>query len=262
MFYWREEARELHDMAERREREADVPSKSEKGTSANEVIVGCRAMTRMALCVLLSVLLPGIVPAKAEMYVAGQVGASFPFDLRNVEGTGTIQGVKFNDLDLANTITYGAKAGYFFDDPGWRWVGVELDVFTSNPHVKQQQVTAPGGEFLGSTLGNGAHVRVLTTAINVIARYPRGHLQPYAGVGFAFVNAKVSDESLSISDSAPGLNLLAGVKGFITDRVAAYVEAKYTLTSFQFEDAGVVGAGIKGVYAAPAVVAGIAWHFE
>ncbi len=37
MFYWREEARELHEMAERREREADVLSKGGPGTTANEL---------------------------------------------------------------------------------------------------------------------------------------------------------------------------------------------------------------------------------
>lgn len=219
-------------------------------------------MMRAALCFLFNMLLLTIVPARAEMYVAGQVGASFPFDLRNVEGTGTIQGVTLNDLDLADTIMYGAKAGYFFQDQEWRWLGIELDIFTSNPHVTQQRVTAPGGEFLGSRLGNGAHVRILTTAMNVVVRYPKSRLQPYAGVGFAFVNAKVSDEVLSVSDSSPGLNLLAGLKGFITDRIAAFVEAKYTFTSFQFEDTGLVGPGIKGLYAAPAVIAGIGWHFE
>lgn len=200
--------------------------------------------------------------AQAEMYVAGQLGASFPFDLRNVEGTGTNQGVTFKELSLANSAVYGGKVGYFFQDKGWEWVGAELEMFASTPHVKQQQIVAPGGGATATTLGNGAHVRVFTTALNVIARYRWDHIQPYFGVGLAFVHARVSDESISISDASPGLNLLAGVKGFLGEHLAVFAEGKYTYTSFQFNDAGIIGAGVKGIYAAPAVVVGVAWHFR
>lgn len=212
-------------------------------------------LTGVSLLVLLS-------PIHAEVYVAAYAGASFPADLRNVEGTGTIQGVKFNDLDLANALTYGGKVGYFSEDKAFRWLGAEAEIFTTNPHVKQQQVTAPGGGPLVTTLGNGAHVRAITGALNMIVRYPHPVIQPYAGVGLAFVNAKVSDETFSISDAAPGLNLLAGLKGFLTKDLAVFAEVKYTYASFQFEDRGLVGPGIKGVYSVPAVVGGIAWHFK
>ena len=201
-------------------------------------------------------------PVQAEVYVAGQVGGGFPQDLRNVEGTGTIHGVKFDDLDLANTLVYGGKVGYFFDDPGWKWFGIEAEVFAGNPHVKQQQITAPGGGATVTALGNGAHVRTITTALNLILRYSYKSIQPYIGMGLAYVNAKVSDEGFSVSDDSPGLNLLAGLKGFLTNNLAVFGEVKYTYTSFQFEDAGVVGSGIKGIYSAPAVVAGVAWHFK
>ncbi len=72
----------------------------------------------------------------------------------------------------------------------------------------------------------------------------------------------VSGPSLAVSDSSPGLNLLAGAKFFLTERVAVFCEGRYTYASFQFEDAGLVGAGVKGVYQAPGVVAGMAWHFK
>src|SRR5919108_4771570 len=154
--------------------------------------------------------------ASAEVYVAGQGGWSFQFDMRNVEGTGAIHGAQFSDLDLAQTLVYGGKLGYFFQDREWRWVGIEAEFFASNPHIKQQQVIAPGGGPTAPALANGAHVRVFTTAINVIVRYPNTRFQPYAGVGLAYVNAKVSDESFSTSSSSPGLNLLVGLKGFVT----------------------------------------------
>ena len=105
-------------------------------------------------------------------------------------------------------------------------------------------------------------IRTITTALNLILRYSYKSIQPYIGVGLAYVNAKVSDEGFSVSDDSPGLNLLAGLKGFLTNNLAVFGEVKYTYTSFQFEDAGVVGSGIKGIYSAPAVVAGVAWHFK
>jgi len=46
MFYWREEARELHDMANRREREADLLSGSGQETPANEVVVRMRSLAK------------------------------------------------------------------------------------------------------------------------------------------------------------------------------------------------------------------------
>ena len=217
----------------------------------------------MAAIVLVALILPGLEDrARAEVYIAGQVGGAFPQDLRNVEGTGTIQGVVFNDLNLANTLMYGGKLGYFFEDPGLQWLGAEIEVFAGNPHVKSQVITAPGGGPTAAALGNGSHLRTLTSALNVIARYPGARWQPYVGLGLAYVNAKLSDEGFTVSDSAPGVNLLAGVKVFVTRDLSVFAEGKYTYSSFQFEDAGVVGAGIKGVYSVPGVMVGIAWHFH
>ncbi|ULA60101.1 MAG: hypothetical protein LZF60_220014 [Nitrospira sp.] len=110
--------------------------------------------------------------------------------------------------------------------------------------------------------GAGEQVRIVTTALNVVARYPRGRLQPYARIGLAAVNATVSGPSLSVSDSSPGLNLLAGVKLLLTERAAVFCEGRYTYASFQFEDAGLAGTGVKGVYQAPGFIAGVAWHFK
>lgn len=200
--------------------------------------------------------------ARAEIYIAGEAGAAFPFDLRHVSGTGAIHGVDVGKLDLADTGLYGGKLGYFFDDKGRQWLGVEVEGFADNPHVKQQAVSAAGVQATAGALGAGAHVRVVTMAFNIVARYPRGPVQPYVGLGLALVNAKVSGPNLSASNSSPGLNLLAGLKVAVTERLAIFCEGKYTYTSFQFEDAGLTGVGIKGIYAAPAVVGGLAWHFR
>jgi len=44
MFYWREEARELHGMAKHREREADLVLKKNPGTTTNEFVEQMRSL--------------------------------------------------------------------------------------------------------------------------------------------------------------------------------------------------------------------------
>lgn len=185
---------------------------------------------------------------------------TFPFDLQHVRGTGANHGLSFGSLDLANAGLFGGKLGYFFEDKGWEWMGVEVEGFVSHPRVAHQ--TLSGAPSQSAIAGTGEQVRIVTTALNVLARYPGGRLQPYAGIGLAAVSATVSGASLAVSDSSPGLNLLAGVKLLVTERGAVFCEGRYTYASFQFEDAGLVGAGIKGVYQAPGFVAGVAWHFK
>lgn len=46
MFYWREEARELQEIAERREREADLLSARAQGTGVNEVVARMRSRAK------------------------------------------------------------------------------------------------------------------------------------------------------------------------------------------------------------------------
>jgi len=45
-YYWREEAMELHEMASRREREADVLSKNKEGSSAEELVTRMRILAK------------------------------------------------------------------------------------------------------------------------------------------------------------------------------------------------------------------------
>jgi hypothetical protein len=44
--YWREEATELHDMARRREREAEVLSRNQAGTRVQELVTSMRRLAK------------------------------------------------------------------------------------------------------------------------------------------------------------------------------------------------------------------------
>lgn len=149
---------------------------------------------------------------------------TFPLDLRHVRGTGANHGVSFESLNLAHAEVFGGKVGYFFEDNGWEWVGVEVEGFVSHPRVAHQ---ASSGYFAQSGLaGTGEQVRIATTALNVLARYPHGRLQPYAGIGLAAVGATVTGPSLAAADPSPGLNLLAGDKLLLPERVAMLCEGR------------------------------------
>jgi len=80
--------------------------------------------------------------AHAEMYVAGQIGYTSPNDLSNVQGTGSISGIGLSDLKLHDSIVWGGKIGYYL--PAVNWLGVETELFSTTPHVKQQPVTTLG----------------------------------------------------------------------------------------------------------------------
>ena len=190
-------------------------------------------------------------PAHAEMYVAGQIGYTSPNDLGSVQGTGGLSGLSFSDLKLHNSIVYGAKAGYYL--PSVNWLGIETELFNTTPHVKQQPITA-----LGVTVpALGFNLNVFTWAINALIRYPGKQFQPYAGVGLGVFFADAKFQGQSDKDVAPGLNALAGLRYFATDRIALFAEYKYNRAAFELPDA----IGLKADYSANHFVGGVSFHF-
>ena len=187
----------------------------------------------------------------AEWYVAGQFGVNFADRLTDVTGTNGFAGASAPDFDLKNPFTYGGKLGYF---PGNGWFGVELDAFHTTPHIKNLD-NVPG-----------IHMRVTSAGVNFIARYPGVTFQPYAGVGAAAVIAHISNSPTTQSDSdvTGGLNLLAGIRAFVTPYIAVFTEYKLTQATFRFDQAfsgfGTAG-GFMGDYRAQQLLVGVSYHF-
>lgn len=192
------------------------------------------------------------VPAGAEWYVAGQVGATFADRLKDVQGTNGLTGLTAPDFDLQNSIPYGLKLGYF---PGESWLGFEAEAFTTTPNIKSlvvNDVYVPGVPF-----------RVTTIGVNLIARYPGKTYQPYVGLGGGVAIGHVGSSATTSSDTdtSASLQLLAGLRAFVTPRVALFTEYKYTDTTFQFTEAfGSVG-GFQAEYAAQHLMFGMSYHF-
>lgn len=203
-------------------------------------------------------------PAYPEAYIAGQFGVTIPGSLSNVDvtTTGVPAGTKFSDLDLQNSILFGAKAGYF--SRSVRWFGVEAEVFYTTPNVKQQNVTVtgPGGSVTVPGVA-GEHFRVLTLApANLVFRYPAKRLQPYVAVGPGIFFARLKDAQTGESQSSTrlGLNTQVGLRYFLAKHVALFGEWKYNYARFKFDETTNLD-GFKATYTANIFAFGISYHF-
>ena len=205
------------------------------------------AVRSVCLLVLtITVALPQL--SRGEWYVAGQVGVNFADRLTSIEGTGPLAGLRAPDFDLKNAIAYGGKLGYF---SGNGPIGFELDVFNSQPNIKNLDDVP------------GIHLRVTNVGINVLLRYPGKTWQPYAGIGGAALIARIDNSPTTRSDSDVGfgVNLLAGVRTFVTPYMALFTEYKYTRGTLTFHDAFPSGGGFSGDYRAQYLMVGLSYHF-
>jgi opacity protein-like surface antigen len=184
--------------------------------------------------------------AAAEWYVAGQVGPTFADKLADIEGTRFL--LNAPDFDLKNSIAYGAKLGYFGQHG---WFGLEGEVFNTTPHIKS----------LGPD--PGIHLRVTTLALNFIARYPCLRVQPYAGIGFGLLFSRLdrAPGTQSDSDVSSGMNLLTGIRFFVSPYVSMFTEYKYQQATFVFDNAFGANGGFLGDYRAQHLMVGMAYHF-
>ena len=195
--------------------------------------------------------------AKAEMYVAGQVGVTLPHDLSNVEWSAGGFTAKGNDLSLHNSLMYGGKLGYYFDS--LKWLGVETEVFNTTPHVKQQNWTI-GGLNLGTV--PGLDFRVLTWApVNIVVRHQMGPFEPYAGVGLGVFFSRLSTEGFSSSSTDVGLNTQLGLRYRVTTNLAVFGEWKFNHANLNHTNLQGTGLDVSADYNAHNLVFGVGYHF-
>ncbi len=233
---------------------------------------------------------------EGELYVAGFGGFTLGHSFADTDGRGTLAGQDIPSFDLANSVIYGMKLGYFH--PGrLNWLGLEVEGFNTTPHLEQTN-TFPG-----------SYLRVATLAFNVIARkrlgcrdyhrdrYDRTRhgttydkdgrhyerdgrydhyyddrspleenercpLQVYAGAGPAIFFAETSNQFGRSTDNAEvGVNALAGLRYFVHRNVAIFGEYKFNYAGFDFSQLQGTTAGVQGDYKASHFVGGLAVHF-
>ncbi|MBI4002206.1 MAG: hypothetical protein HY348_10525, partial [Nitrospira defluvii] len=96
----------------------------------------------------------------------------------------TLDTTDVGKLDLANNLAYGAKLGHYFDDRGFNWFGLEVDMYRSSPDIKQQSVPRSTNPFLSQKV-LGADLLVHSLAFNALVRATgyRYKVEPYVGLG-------------------------------------------------------------------------------
>lgn len=240
--------------------------------------------------------------ALGEWYAGGYGGYSVPNKLTNVKmnqlgetldtqyfsggqsvpPTGTYnQTLSASDVDLKQSAMFGGRAGYFFNDEGFSWLGVEIEAFTTKPTIQNQTVStvhditfvpfAPQAPSVciqgidcqvqrsipGTVNVPESSLRLYTVAFNVVTRYPGKVFQPYVGVGvgaFYFT----STGGISGRQVVPGFNSMAGLKILATGEWGLFLEGKYNRATITNLDPTF---GLSGEYSAFNFVAGIAYHF-
>ena len=192
------------------------------------------------------------------MYIAGQVGATLPKSLTGIELTAGGGTTGMGDLSLNDSVMYGAKLGYYFESI--KWLGVETEVFNSNPGLKQQEWVIGG---INAGTQPGADFRVLTWApINVLVRLQMGKFEPYAGVGLGVFFSHLSGPSGSSSGTDVGLNTQLGLRFRVSDHVALFGEWKYNYANINHSDVlGASGVDLSANYNANHLAFGVSYHF-
>ena len=202
----------------------------------------------LVVAALVSILALPIV-SHAEWYFAPQFGVNFPDRLKDVRGTGTLEGLTAPDFDLQNSYTFGGKIGVY---PSNGPFGLEVDVLHSTPHIKNLDDIP------------GIHYRVTNIGVHLLARYPGKTYQPYLGIGPAILVSRVANSPTTQRDSdvSIGFNALAGIRTFVTPYIAVFTEYKYTISTPEYADAFGPGAGFQADYQAQQLVFGISYHFS
>jgi opacity protein-like surface antigen len=195
--------------------------------------------------------------ARAEMYIAGQVGVTLPQSLSNVEWSAGGTTLRGNNLSLQDSIMYGAKLGYYFDSV--KWLGLETEVFNTTPNLKQQNLII-GGVNTGTV--PGVDFRVLTWApVNIVVRYQMGKFEPYAGVGLGVFFSHLSQGGTSSSSTDIGLNTQLGLRFRVTQNVALFGEWKFNHANISHNNAVGTGLNASADYNVHHLVFGVGYHF-
>ena len=111
-----------------------------------------------------------------------------------------------------------------------------------------------------------AKLEVSTVALNALFRYPGERFQPYLGVGggifFAEIATDLPGRPLA-QNWIPGLNVLGGVRGFVTDSIALFFEYKFNYAKFNLRTKIFnLPYGFEGTYSTNIIAGGVSYHFK
>ncbi len=180
--------------------------------------------------------IPGVATAgerkefieEARFYIALFAGMTRPEDLQNVTDVSTMGGLPDRELDNSGMYNgiYGVKFG-FIPEKEYTWFGVEGEYF-----VTDSEVAADPPRF------GTANLYIRAFSLNFILRDADGWIQPYIGIGPSLISAssyQLAGAAGGDAIAAPGLNLLAGLRVPIFNRMMFFGEYKHTRATLDFD---------------------------
>ncbi|HEU5406713.1 MAG TPA: outer membrane beta-barrel protein [Nitrospira sp.] len=232
-----------------------------------------RRSNGLVLCIAIALSVVSTLPAFAETYVSGMVGATLAPDtvrgrVNDPSFAGLPEGTSISNVQLNSSIMYGAKVGHYFNS--MPWLGVELEAFVTTPHRPAQRLTlnAPG---VGAIQQDepGATNRLVVVSPLIMVRYRAGALEPYAGIGPGVfflhqeqLTASGSPSNYSQSNTGYGLNTQVGLRYRLTGHVSMFGEWKYNYGRIDLAgQADVNHFGITALSQLHHFVFGVGYHF-
>ncbi|MFQ5913108.1 MAG: outer membrane protein [Nitrospinota bacterium] len=212
--------------------------------------------------------------AEWDFFMAVFVGAAIPLDTDlKVTDPPTSTNFTATDVELDTSASIGGKIGAWWTglrpSTGLDF-GAELDITHFGPDINSQGTSA-SGTFLGipiiGVVTNRIDLSATIIAVNLLARWPlgvspglpHGRWHPYVGIGggFEILDADPAGPG-DDSDTTEVLQVLAGLKFFLTRYLALFGEYKYTHGGHTFQ--GVTGK-VEADVSATHIVGGVAVHF-
>jgi hypothetical protein len=189
-------------------------------------------------------------PAAAEGFFDLYLGAAFPQD-SDVDTGADDQIVSdmiaySSDVEWETSPSFGIRGGYWFDEPGFNFLGIGLDLsyyraFEESDFASLDVYAMPMTPLL-----------MLRIPIAASEEFPGGRIQPYGaiGPGFTFVAAHADTDELRDNFSGldthlddfedatfdVGLDARAGLAIQLARPFAIYGEYRYTYIEPEFED--------------------------
>lgn len=250
--------------------------------------------------VLLALIATVLIPSHglAQQYLGFYAGGAVPVDgttvarerfssdlsakasADNVNLSGLNVSLPETEFDMG--LILGARAGYWFENLNSPFLGVEAEIYGAFPKISDQNLQMSLSGNSNGTNGAAtvtvpveeADLTIVNVGFNLLARYPYGNIQPYAGVGVGIFTGFLDDVKLKESatvtiagssftldqgdfffkedkQTEPALQLIGGVRGFLSDNVAIFAEYKYVKTELEFQsmqidyDASNIYAGVE-----------------
>jgi hypothetical protein len=197
---------------------------------------------------------------KLDVHLSVYVLGSLPIHTSNL----MVEGNEIPQTSIGGGIGAGYKAGIF---PHFmkRIVGIEGESFGFGANVAAPR-TVTGS---GIRAHADAYFIVVTTMANLLVRYPGQTFQPYIGVGAGFssgylLGSDIQYGSNKVTGNATSMTFayqfLGGLRGYVTQKVFAFVEYKYFVTKYDWGSKG-PGPGVTLDLHAQLLSAGIGLSF-